>query len=41
MGLNLDLFMDSKIKKKRFTYVQKDDTNGIVFQTIIVFLDSE
>lgn len=30
MGLNLDLFMDSKIKK-RFTYVQKDDTNGFFF----------
>lgn len=34
-------FYGQQNKKKRFTYVQKDDTNGIVFQTIIVFLDSE
>lgn len=31
MGLNLDLFMDYKIIKKKITYVQKDETGCIGF----------
>lgn len=40
MGLNLDLFMDNKIIKKKITYVQKYEIYRIVFRTIIVFLYS-